>query len=142
MLIEPDNVCFNKAAIIERALVRMREEYLKDTNLTNYTYIDAMVLNLQRACQASIDLANHIVAVKHLGIPQSSKDAFLLMEKSGFLSKNIVKSMTAMTGFRNIAIHEYQEINQDILKVIAEREYVSLVNFCSELGLKIVIEEM
>lgn len=139
MHIELDNVCFNKASIIERSLKRVREEFLKDKELSNFTYIDALILNLQRACQAAIDLANHIVAAKHLGIPQSSSDAFQILNRSSIISEDIVKSMVSMTGFRNIAIHEYQEINQDILKIIVTSEYKSLIEFCKQLGLKIVI---
>jgi hypothetical protein len=37
----PDNVLINKAAIIERSLKRMREEYRADPDLRNYTHIDA-----------------------------------------------------------------------------------------------------
>lgn len=139
MLIEPDNVSFNKASIIERSLKRMREEFIKDESLTNFTYIDAMVLNLQRACQVAIDLANHIVAIKHLGIPQSSGEAFVLLNKNGIITDDLVKSMIAMAGFRDIAIHEYQEINLEILKIIATKEYRSIVDYCRQLGLNIII---
>jgi len=41
------------------------------------TYItrqDSIILNLQRACEASIDAAMHLVRVKRLGIPQESRD--------------------------------------------------------------------
>ena len=54
MPIKPDDVIYNKAAIIERSLRRMKEEYSADPDLTNYTHIDAMILNIERACQAAI----------------------------------------------------------------------------------------
>lgn len=138
MNIEPDNVVFNKAAIIERSLKRMKEEYSLNPNLDNYTHIDAMILNIERACQAAIDLAGHIVAVNHFGIPQNSGDSFNLLKKSGVITSDLTKSMVSMTGFRNIAIHEYQELELDILKIIVEKEYKSLVSFCRALGVKIV----
>lgn len=56
MPIQPDNVLLNKAAIIERSLRRMREEYEANLDLDNFTHIDAMILNIERACQAAIDL--------------------------------------------------------------------------------------
>ena len=68
MPIEPDDLCRNKSAIIERSLRRMREELTADPELTNYTHIDAMILNIERACQAAIDLALHLVAREHLGM--------------------------------------------------------------------------
>ena len=138
MHIEPDNVVFNKASIIERSLRRMKEEYSLNPTLDNYTHIDALILNIERACQAAIDLAGHLVAVNHLGIPQNSGESFILLKKKGFITEEIAKSMVSMTGFRNIAIHEYQELEMEILKIIVEKEYKSLVDFCRVAGVKIV----
>ena len=52
-----DDVLLNKAAAIERSVRRAREEYgADDANLlTNQTRQDAIILNLQRACESSID---------------------------------------------------------------------------------------
>ena len=137
MHIPPDDVCLNKAAIIERALRRIQEEFAMDPCLVNYTHIDAMTLNIERACQAAIDMSMHIVAKQHLGMPQTSADAFRLLKKANILSAEITKEMVSMTGFRNVAIHEYQELDLAILKYIAEKGWRSLVSYCSEIGLKI-----
>jgi uncharacterized protein YutE (UPF0331/DUF86 family) len=137
MPIQPDDVLLNKAAIIERALRRVREELAQDTSLVNYTHIDAMTLNIQRACQAAIDMAMHIVAKQHLGMPQTSADAFRLLLKADMISKDVAKDMVAMVGFRNVAVHEYQELNMAVLKHIAENGWRSLVSYCAELRLRI-----
>jgi uncharacterized protein YutE (UPF0331/DUF86 family) len=96
---EPDNIVLNKAAIIERSLRRMKEEYNYNPELDNYTHIDAMVLNIERACQAAIDMAQHLVAENHAGMPQTSADAFILLEKAKIISNNIAKAMVIITGF-------------------------------------------
>ncbi len=140
MPIEQDNVVLNKAAIIERSLRRMKEEYRQNPDLDNYTHIDAMILNIERACQAAIDMAQHLVAVHHAGMPQTSADAFILLEKKGLLSKNTTRAMVKMTGFRNIVIHEYQEMDMEIVRAIAEKEYNSLIDFCREFGISISTE--
>ncbi|HQM44953.1 MAG TPA: DUF86 domain-containing protein, partial [Smithellaceae bacterium] len=120
---KPDNVVLNKAAVIERSLRRMRQEYEFNPTLDNFTHVDAMILNIERACQAAIDLAQHLVAQNHLGIPQSSAELFVLLRKANLLSAETSRAMIAMTGFRNVAIHEYQELEIDILRAIAEKEY-------------------
>lgn len=75
-----DDIAINKAEIIRRCLARMDEEFRGDlSRLENFTIQDSIILNLLRACEASIDLALHQVAVGHLGIPQSSRDAFQLL---------------------------------------------------------------
>jgi hypothetical protein len=39
----------NKAAIMERCIRRMREEYAADPTLANHTHLDALTLNIERA---------------------------------------------------------------------------------------------
>ncbi|MDX9802142.1 MAG: DUF86 domain-containing protein [Spirochaetia bacterium] len=142
MPIRPDNIVLNKASIIERGLNRMMEEYNNNPKLDNYTHVDAMILNIERACQAAIDMAHHLVAVNHLGMPQTSSDAFFLLEKASLITENTTKAMIGMTGFRNIAIHEYQAMNMEVLKAIAEKEYKSLIIFCKEVGITIKLKEV
>ena len=134
---QPDNVSYNKAAIIERALRRVRQEYEQDPELSDLTHTDALTLNLERACQAAIDLSLHVVAVKHLGMPQRSAESFSLLHNAGLLTAETTRAMVAMTGFRNIAVHEYQELDPAILRRIAEHDWKHLVTFCRELGITI-----
>lgn len=133
----PDNVSFNKAAIIERCLRRMREEYEADKNLSNQTHLDALILNIERACQAAIDLAMHTVSVDHLGIPQSSAESFKLLQQAGKIDTVLASRLGGMTGFRNIAIHQYQDIDPDVIHFIMREGWLDLVSLCMALKLKI-----
>jgi uncharacterized protein YutE (UPF0331/DUF86 family) len=123
--------------VLQRCIRRMKEEYAADPDLENYTHVDALTLNIERACQASIDLAMHVVAERRLGMPQSSGDAFRLMQKEKIISKKLRDSLVAMTGFRNIAIHEYHELDKTVLRYIAEKGYKDLIAFVRELGVQI-----
>ncbi|MEH6876561.1 MAG: HepT-like ribonuclease domain-containing protein [Candidatus Competibacter sp.] len=80
----PDDVVLNKVAVIERCLGRIREEYEGHESelATHFTKQDSIILNLLRACEASIDVAMHRVRVNRLGIPQDSQDAFALLERA------------------------------------------------------------
>ena len=81
-----DDVILNKAATIERCLQRVVEEHAgNDANLVaNQTKQDAIILNLQRACETSIDLAMHVISRRRLGIPQDSRDAFAILRLPEF----------------------------------------------------------
>lgn len=69
-----NDIILNKISTIERCLKRIDEEYDHNAdNLQNYTKQDSIILNIQRACEASIDIAMHVVAEKKLGIPQTSR---------------------------------------------------------------------
>lgn len=117
-----DEIVLNKAAVIERCLARIAEEYHGHENELerNYTIQDAIILNLLRASEAAIDLAMHIVRVGHLGLPQDSREAFTLLEQAGRVDTRISQRMQAMVGFRNIAVHDYQKLSLPIVRNILE----------------------
>jgi len=133
----PDNVSLNKAAIIERCIRRMREEYESDKTLSNLTHLDALILNIERACQAAIDLSMHVVSVQHLGMPQSSSESFILLQQAGKLDKLLASRLSGMTGFRNIAIHQYQDIELEVIHYIMDEGWQDLVALCAVLDLRI-----
>ncbi len=137
MPIELDDICFNKIAIIERCLVRVFEEYKSDTTLESPTHADALLLNLERACQAAIDLAMHLVARDRLGMPQDSADAFVLLSRAQRIAPETAKRLSAMVGFRNVAVHEYQRLNMDIVKAIVEKDWSVFEVFAQQLGMRI-----
>lgn len=115
------DVILNKRQTIDRCLTRILEEYDGNpAHLTNYTRQDSIVLNIQRACEASIDLAMHVVSERKLGLPQSSRDAFELLHQNGLLDESLTRRMKAMVGFRNIAVHDYRSVQADILQSIIE----------------------
>ena len=118
----PD-VVLNKIQTIERCLKRIREEYVghEEEFEENHTKQDSVVLNLERASQASIDIATHIVKVNGLGLPNSSRELFDLLLENHIISEDICKQMQGMVGFRNIAVHDYQNLNIEIVVAIIER---------------------
>lgn len=125
-----DDVVLNKIASIERCLSRIREETSAGLDaLADQTVQDAVVLNLQRACEASIDLASHLVARHRLGIPQDSRHTFTLLFEAGLLDAQVHDAMRRMVGFRNIAVHEYQRLSLPILKAIITSNLSDFVLF-------------
>ncbi|MCH7226434.1 DUF86 domain-containing protein [Haloferula sp. A504] len=129
-----DDIVRNKTAIIRRCVARIAEEYQGNpARLDDFTIQDAIVLNLLRACEAAIDLAMHHVAENKLGVPQSSRDAFRLIENSGALSAGTARALSNMVGFRNIAVHAYQELQRPILEAILDRHLPDFERFIKEL---------
>ncbi len=139
MLIEPDDVLLNKSATIERCIRRIKEEYALCPDLDNFTHVDALTLNAERACQSAIDMAMHLIAVHHLGVPQSSADAFDLLRKNGVIDEKLNSSLKAMTGFRNVAVHAYKELDVSVLRFIAENGYKDLIRLCECLEVRIEV---
>jgi uncharacterized protein YutE (UPF0331/DUF86 family) len=116
-----DDIFLNKQAAIERCLKRVREEYGNDPiNLKNITRQDAIVLNLQRACESAIDLAMHAVSIRKLGVPKETREAFQFLADAGLLPVPLADRLKKMVGFRNVAVHDYQSLDLAILTHILE----------------------
>jgi uncharacterized protein YutE (UPF0331/DUF86 family) len=129
-----NDVILNKISVIERCNKRILEVYQQNPqNLLDYTKQDSIILNIQRACEACIDLAMHIVAEERLGLPQTSREAFDMLESQSIITSEIVYRMKAMVGFRNIAVQNYQAINQDILQQIFEKYLSDFTTFTKQI---------
>lgn len=116
-----DDIVINKLASIKRYLQRINEEYTDATAFkNNFTKQDSVILNLQRACEASIDICNHLIKKQSLGIPQSARDSFELVAKAGIISIENRDQLKNMIGLRNIAVHDYQALNIDIVISVVE----------------------
>jgi uncharacterized protein YutE (UPF0331/DUF86 family) len=124
-------VILNKAGVIERCIARVREEHDgNDENLmSNFTRQDSIILNLQRACEATIDLAMHLVRVKKLGIPQESKDAFQFLSEANIFDTETSEKLMKMIGFRNIAVQDYKKLNLEIVKSIVNNDMDVFLDF-------------
>ncbi|MBT4347266.1 MAG: DUF86 domain-containing protein, partial [Methylococcales bacterium] len=118
-----DDVLLNKAAAIERCVARAKEEYNIDPRsfVSNFSRQDAAILNIQRACEAALDIGQHLIRREQLGVPQSARDVFELLAKSEWIERPLAEALKRMIGFRNIAIHEYQSLQHEItVKIITD----------------------
>lgn len=117
-----DDVLLNKAATIERCVARVREEYAAagahfDTDDTRQ---DAAILNIQRACEAALDMGQRLVRREKLGLPQSTRDVFDLLAQAHWIEAPLAEALKKMVGFRNIAVHEYQRLLAITVSVITQ----------------------
>lgn len=131
------DVILNKIDTIERCLNRIRKVYDNDPeNLNDYTKQDSIVLNIQRACEASIDLAMHVISEKKLGVPQSSRDGFDVLNKNNLIDDKLTKNLKAMIDFRNISLHDYKKIEIKIVQMIIEKhleDFKELIYYMNKL---------
>jgi uncharacterized protein YutE (UPF0331/DUF86 family) len=129
-----DDIIINKSETIKRCIKRVNEEYEDNPlNLKDYRRQDSIILNIQRLCEACIDIATHVIRKKKLGVPQTSKDTFQILEDNGIISKNLSSRLQGMVGFRNIAVHDYQDLNLAIVeKVVVDYIYDGL-KLCKEI---------
>lgn len=131
----PDkDIVLAKTDAIQKSLKRIKKvTTLNPDTLDDLNIQDIFILNLQRAIQSTIDLATHIVASEGLGVSDTIKGNFAVLEKAGIIDKKLSKKMQAMAGFRNIAIHDYQTINLEILKTILVKHLKDIEDFYTKI---------
>lgn len=130
-----DEVLVNKAATIERCVKRAREEYFSDpsTFAANFSRQDAAILNIQRACEAALDMGQHLVRRDRLGLPQSARDVFALLARAGRIEPALAEGLQRMVGFRNIAVHDYQSLQLPITVAIIEKHLDEFLQYSKTL---------
>lgn len=118
-----DDVIINKAATIERCVARAREEYARNpaTFADDHTRQDAAILNIQRACEAALDMGQYLIRRERLGVPQSARDVFTLLAQADWIDAALADVLKRMVGFRNIAVHDYQQLQLPITVAIIEK---------------------
>ncbi len=130
-----DDVLINKAASIERCVKRAREEYAADPAgfASNFTRQDAAILNIQRACEAALDMGQHLIRRERLGIPQSARDVFALLARADWIAPELADKLKRMVGFRNIAVHDYESLQLPITIRIIEAHLDEFLDYTQAL---------
>jgi uncharacterized protein YutE (UPF0331/DUF86 family) len=140
-MLEKDAI-LSKISIIKKCLNTIQKVTgLDPTKLDDFIVEDVFVLNLQRAIQASIDIANIIIAMNGWRLPASYKDSFKELLKQKIIDQATFEQMSKMVGFRNIAVHEYQELNRAILESILKNNLIDLEKFYSLIYTRFVKEK-
>jgi len=126
-----NDVMINKIQSIHRCIKRAKEEYqLAGNNFAqNFSRQDAAILNVTRACEQAIDLANVVIKTRKLGIPGESRESFVLLAKASLISEELSEKLQRMVGFRNIVIHEYQHIEVGVIQAVIESGLDDLLLF-------------
>ena len=111
-----------------RSLSRPENAGLKDWIRDNVT-----VLNLQRAVEALLDLASHLISANGWELPRDGRHAFAILRSHGLLTEPEQGLASAMVGFRNVAVHDYAVLDVEIVRGIARDRLGDLESLVSAL---------
>lgn len=127
-----NEVILNKKVSIERCIAQINQYYAMDRGLPfeqDFLKQDAIAMNLQRACELAIDIANHLIKIKKLGLPQDSRDSFELLQRTGLIDAPMMRNLQAMVGFRNVLVHAYRKLDLEVMVNVIENHTRDLLDF-------------
>ena len=125
-------VALNKKESIERCIRQIRQYYARPSDVPfaeDYFKQDAIAANLQRATEQTIDLANHVIKKKKLGLPKESRESFEILAEAGVIPRDLAGRLRGMVGFRNVLMHEYRRLEISILVDVIENRLEDLLLF-------------
>ena len=98
---------------------------------------DIICLNIQRAVQISVDIAAHILAEQLHEQTPTMAETFLALSRYELLDSQLASPLAKAVGFRNIAVHEYDTLDMNILYSIITKEIGCFYEF-SDAALRII----
>lgn len=131
-----NDILIQKKASLERCVEQIRRYYQMPSELhfnEDFMKQDAIAMNLQRACECAIDMANHMIRCRKLGLPRSSRESFDLLWQGGLIDEPTKHLMRGMVGFRNVLVHDYQQVDLSIVTAIVENHLDDLIRFADQI---------
>jgi len=104
---------------------------LKEQRFVAYT--------VQIAIQSALDAASHIVSSERLGEPSTNRALFDLLAQGGWIPSGLVPALRDMSGFRDVVVHGYQEVDLDVLEDVLAHRLGDLSAFCTAIRARLAV---
>ncbi len=98
---------------------------------------DIVSLNLSRAVQISVDIGAHIIAGMQVPPPDTMGQTFDLLAQAGVLTNELALNLKKAVGFRNIAVHNYENINWEIVHNIVKYHLTDFSEFAKVVAVRL-----
>ncbi|WP_028491184.1 DUF86 domain-containing protein [Thioalkalivibrio sp. ALE19] len=82
---------------------------------------DIIALNLARAVQQCVDVGAHLLISSAYPPPDTMGETFERLAEAGVIDAALAERLRKAVGFRNIAVHNYERINWDIVHAVCSR---------------------
>lgn len=81
-----------------------------------------------------MDIAGYLIAQLRLESPSRPENVFALLGREGILSGDLAERMSGMVRFGNILVHDYLEIDSEIVHGSLARELEDFNRFAQEIS--------
>jgi uncharacterized protein YutE (UPF0331/DUF86 family) len=71
--------------------------------------------------ETCVDIANHIVSHRAMRVPTSYADTFSVLFENNVIDLELFSIMEKMAKFRNVVVHQYEEVDSEIVIVILKK---------------------
>lgn len=120
-----------KLESLHRCIKRLESKCPADAAIlaSDFDLQDIVALNLSRAIQICVDIGAHIVASLDVPAPGTMGQTFELLSQTGLINTELASRLKKAVGFRNIAVHNYEKINWNIVHSIVKDHLIDFTEF-------------
>ena len=127
-----------KFELIEDSLQKLsairRENPSLDQYRNSWKDRDAAERNLQKIIEAFIDVGKMIIAEKRFREPGNNREVFLILAEKKIFSSEFMTLVDKMIGMRNIIVHGYDRINDEIVYGVLKRNLKDIKKLIANLN--------
>lgn len=126
-----------KLEVLRHCLLRLRAKRPASAQLlaADADLQDVLVLNLSRAVQVCVDIGTHLLAGSDQPVPMTMGETFVCLSQAGMISAESANRLRQAVGFRNIAVHNYDVIDWDIVFALTGEPLQDFDRFAVEVSL-------
>lgn len=84
---------------------------------------------LQMMIENCADIANHIISDSGMRVPSSYADTFKVLLENNVIDSELFTIMEKMAKFRNIVVHQYEEVDAEIVLSILKKHLKDFEKF-------------
>ena len=117
--------------VVLRGRLRLLAEYVSDLrelqDVDPQTYTENKLLRravertLHLAIEACLDIGQHMIAREGFRLPEDNKDVIAVLGENDVLPGALLPNLIAMARFRNLIVHDYARIDDQIVLDIVKR---------------------
>ncbi len=91
------------------------ESHADDERRADGLWLRGVKYTFVTAIEACVDVAQHLCASEGWGPPSDNGDALRVIGSHGVLSAELARTMRRAVGFRNVLVHDYIDVDDDIV---------------------------
>ena len=126
-----NGIILKKMASLQHCLDRLeaKQPAQWETLIEDYDLQDIISINLERAVQLSVDIGLHTLSELSIQPPETMGEVFSLLSREKVIPAALAEHLKSAVGFRNIAVHEYEEIDWHIVHSILTKHLADFHQF-------------
>jgi uncharacterized protein YutE (UPF0331/DUF86 family) len=125
------DLVLRKAAGIDQYLRQLADYRLIELDVYKADWKVQRIIErtLHLVIETCMDLADHIVADRRLGVPETAGATFEILAGAGVISAGLAASLARMVSFRNILVHDYTRLDPAIVLRVLRTDLIDIEHF-------------